>query len=93
MWKQTAAAFVLAMFAQAAFAFSCPALMAEIDEALADDSIAGELSEVDLQMVQELRELGETLHDRGDHDESEDALNEARSILGIDNGGGGSGYY
>jgi hypothetical protein len=62
-----------------AWAFQCPALMAEIDAALP----AAEISEEERQRVVELRELGEQEHEAGNHDASEAALNEARGILGI----------
>lgn len=63
----------------AAFAGSCPALMAEIDELLAanpqvDDEVLAE--------VKEARERGEQLHKEGNHGESVEELNHALSLLG-----------
>lgn len=72
-----AAALMLAP--SAAFAFSCPSMMAEIDAALPEAS----LSEEDATRVAELRAQGEELHDAGDHDGSEAALQEAKAILGL----------
>ena len=69
----------LALSPVAAFAFSCPAMMAEIDAALPGAS----LSEEDRERVVELRAEGERLHGTGDHDGSEAALTEAKEILGI----------
>ncbi len=68
-----------ALFAGPALAHQCPALMAQIDEALP----AAELSEADMAMVMELRERGEELHNAGDHAASEDALFEAMEMLGL----------
>jgi hypothetical protein len=79
MRKVIAAAFALAVFASPAFAFQCPALMAEIDAALP----TAELTDEERARVEELRAEGEELHNAGDHDASEAALNEARDILGI----------
>lgn len=62
-----------------ALAHQCPALMAQIDEALP----TAELSEADMAMVMELRQNGEELHNAGDHDASEAALFEAMEMLGL----------
>lgn len=70
---------VLALFAAPAFAFHCPADMAQIDEALA----TAELSEADMAKVQELRALGEEQHAAGDHQAAVDSLAEAKAILGL----------
>ncbi|WP_238380900.1 hypothetical protein [Alkalilacustris brevis] len=67
-----------ALAATPALAAQCPALMAEIDAALA----TAELSEADLARVTELRQQGEEAHAAGNHPESEAALNEALEILG-----------
>lgn len=63
----------------AAFAHSCPAVMAEIDAAMP----AAELSDADRERVEELRAQGEELHEAGDHDGSMAALGEAREIMGL----------
>lgn len=68
-----------AFVAGPAFAHQCPALMAQIDEALP----TAELSEADMAMVMELRQSGEELHAAGDHDASEAALFEAMELLGL----------
>lgn len=62
-----------------ALAFQCPADMSEIDAALETAS----LSEADLARVEELRTLGETEHEAGDHQAAVDALAEAKEILGL----------
>ena len=72
-----AAALVLA--AGPAFAFQCPADMAEIDAALASASLSAE----DLARVQELRAEGERLHAAGEHQASVDTLAEAKALLGL----------
>lgn len=65
--------------ASAALAHNCPNLMMEIDAALT----SAELSENDMQRVEELRAQGEELHNAGDHDGSMAALEEAKQLLGI----------
>ena len=75
------AAFLTVALAMPAFAFHCPADMAEIDAALAGgpDLTAEQLAE-----VERLRTEGEVLHDAGDHQGSVDALAAAKAILGIE---------
>lgn len=73
-----ALAFALAV-ASPAFAFQCPADMAAIDAALQ----TAQLSDTDRARVEELRAQGEELHGAGQHQESVDALAEAKQILGI----------
>ncbi|NMG41325.1 hypothetical protein GRZ55_18940 [Chelativorans sp. ZYF759] len=63
----------------AAFAHSCPAVMAEIDAAMP----TAELSDGDRARVEELRAQGEELHNAGDHDGSIAALEEAKGIMGM----------
>jgi hypothetical protein len=72
-----AAALILAPVA--AFAFQCPAMMAEIDAALPQ----AELSDEDRRRVEDLRAEGEALHQAGDHTASEERLAEAKEILGL----------
>lgn len=79
MLRVSALALALLFAPAAAFAFSCPAMMAEIDAALP----TAELSDADRERVEELRAEGEELHNAGDHPGSEAALNEAKGILGI----------
>ena len=71
-------AFLLAV-AGPAHAFHCPADMAAIDAVLPTAS----LSEADLAMVKDLRARGEEFHNAGKHQESVDALAQAKAILGI----------
>lgn len=61
-----------------AMASQCPALMAEIDAALA----SAELSGADKAQVMELRAKGEALHQAGDHAGSVAALMQAKELLG-----------
>ncbi len=77
--KSIIAAAALSLLAGPAFAFQCPADMAEIDAALQTAS----LSETEVARVQDLRERGEVLHAAGDHQASVDALAEAKMMLGI----------
>lgn len=80
MMKPIIAAAALSLLAGPAFAFQCPADMADIDEALQTAS----LSEAEMARVQDLRERGEALHAAGDHQASVDALAEAKTLLGIE---------
>lgn len=73
-------ALILGLAAGPAFASQCPAMMAQIDEALQ----TAELSEADEARVMELRQQGEEEHEAGDHAASEASLGEAMEILGID---------
>ncbi|WP_119460662.1 hypothetical protein [Rhodospirillaceae bacterium SYSU D60014] len=63
-----------------AFAFHCPADMAKIDAALAENP---SLSADQLAEVKRLRAEGEEAHAAGNHQESVDKLAQAMSILGI----------
>ncbi|WP_372604641.1 hypothetical protein [Actibacterium sp.] len=74
----TAAAFCL--LAAPAFAFHCPADMAEIDAALANGVT---ISAADLEQVKALRAEGEALHSAGQHQQSVDALAKAKALLGL----------
>ncbi|WP_111413669.1 hypothetical protein [Billgrantia lactosivorans] len=83
MIRKLFVALVLMAFMSPAWAAQCPMLMSEVDEALADDAKVSQLSEEDLERVRELREQGEQYHNDGDHAQSEEALNEAKEILGL----------
>ena len=63
----------------AAFAHSCPSVMAAIDAAMPSAT----LSDADKAKVMELRAKGEELHKAGDHDGSMAALNEATELIGL----------
>ena len=63
----------------AAFASSCPREMKAIDAALPKAKI----SEAQMGEVKKLRAEGETMHKAGKHNESLEALNKAKKILGI----------
>jgi hypothetical protein len=82
MQRRLVTALLLAL-SGAAFASSCPLLMQDIDEALADPEITGSLSEEELDRARELRKEGEEAHRSGDHGTSMQKLAEAKSILGI----------
>jgi hypothetical protein len=75
-----AAAFSLA-FVGSALANNCPNYMAKIDEALAKNP---SLTAEQLAEVQKLRQEGEALHSSGKHAESEETLEEAMEILGVE---------
>ena len=72
------AAFSLGMAAPA-YAFHCPADIAQIDAALP----ASTLSDADKAKVTELRDKGEQLHKAGQHQESVDTLTQAKAMLGL----------
>jgi hypothetical protein len=75
---------LVAIFAVAvtssALANSCPKHMTNIDQALAANP---KLEPTQLAEVKKLRADGETLHKQGKHAESEAALGQAETILGI----------
>ncbi len=81
MFKRTlAAAALVLLVATPAFAFHCPADMAKIDAALAENP---KLSPEQLDEVKTLRAEGETLHNEGNHAESVKVLAQAMKILDI----------
>ncbi|SDJ23907.1 hypothetical protein [Aliiruegeria lutimaris] len=67
-------------FAAPAYAFHCPADMAEIDKALASSPM---IPEGDMAKVKEFRAMGQQLHESGRHQESVDTLQKAKDLLGI----------
>lgn len=75
------AAVLSAAFVLPAFAASCPKYMAKVDEALAANP---SLTAEQLAEVQTLRKDGEDLHNAGKHAESEEALEKAMEILGVE---------
>lgn len=74
---------ILMAFIAPAWAHMCPSLMAEIDQALDNEDKVSQLSEDELAQVRTLREQGEQYHNDGEHDQSVEALNEAKEILGV----------
>jgi hypothetical protein len=83
MIRRLVAVALAVVIAGAAFASSCPLLMKDIDAALADPAVAGQLTEEQLQEVQQLRKEGEDAHKAGDHGKSMEALGRAKEVLGI----------
>ncbi|QND64668.1 hypothetical protein HB777_12740 [Mesorhizobium loti] len=79
MLRSISLALFLSVIPAAAFANSCPTIMAAIDAALPSATLA----EADMTKVKGLRAQGEKLHAAGDHAGSEAALNEAKKMLGI----------
>lgn len=72
---------VLAAFSLPAFASHCPTDVKAIDDALA----AGpQISEEQMQEVKMLRDEGASLHEAGNHADSETALHKAMEILGLE---------
>lgn len=81
MMKRLILAMALATLAVSpAFAYHCPADMAQIDAALGKKP---DLSAEQMSKVKALRAEGEKLHKAGDHDRSIQVLAEAKTILGI----------
>ncbi len=72
-------ALIMGLAAGPVFASQCPAMMAQIDEALQ----TADVSDADRERVMELRQQGEDEHNAGDHAASEASLGEAMDILGI----------
>jgi len=62
-----------------AYAFQCPTLVKQVDEALE----TAQLSEEDKAKVMELRDSGEAAHAAGDHAKAEADLNEALAIINM----------
>jgi hypothetical protein len=69
----------LALASSAALAHRCPAEMRAIDAALPK----AKLSDTQSAEVKKLRADGESLHKAGKHQESTEALDKAKKILGI----------
>ncbi len=63
------------------FAYSCPMLWAEIDEAIS--KLDANNDKVIIAAATNLRNEGVNLHDNGDHSKSEDMLNAALRLLDI----------
>jgi hypothetical protein len=76
----TATVFSLALTGTA-YAFHCPADMAKIDAALAENP---DLTAEQLAEVTKLRAEGEVQHQSGDHTKSVETLAKAMEILGIE---------
>ncbi|WP_104204708.1 hypothetical protein [Billgrantia saliphila] len=83
MIKKLFAALVLMAFIAPAWAHMCPSLMSDVDEALENEEKVSQLSEDELSQVRDLREQGEQHHSDGNHDQSVEALNKAKEILGV----------
>jgi hypothetical protein len=69
----------LALASTTALAHRCPAEMKKIDAALP----TAKLSEAQSGEVKKLRAEGESLHKAGKHQESTEALDKAKKLLGI----------
>jgi cytoplasmic iron level regulating protein YaaA (DUF328/UPF0246 family) len=72
------AAAVLVALAGPAYAYWCPRLITEIDNAL---STASTLTAAQLEEVTRLRDEGAALHKAGQHSQALATLNEARALL------------
>ena len=72
------AAAVLVALAGPAYAFGCPGLIAEIDNAL---PTASTLTAAQLEEVTRLRDEGAALHEANQHNQAMATLNEARALL------------
>jgi len=70
----------MTVLAAPAYAFHCPADMAQIDAALPN----ADLSDEDKAKVMALRQQGEEQHNAGQHQEAVDTLAQAKQILGIE---------
>ena len=77
--KIVATVAVTMMLSAPAYAFHCPADMAQIDAALESTQVSG----ADLDKVKELRARGEDEHNAGNHSASVATLAEAKALLGI----------
>ena len=77
--RTLAAAAVVALLSMPALASQCPALIGQIDAALA--STPGLSDDVKAEVVA-LRDKGEVLHNEGKHDQSVETLQQALQMLG-----------
>ena len=77
--RTLAAAAVAAFLAAPAFAATCPAIIGQIDAALA--STPGLSDDVKAEVVA-LRDKGEQEHNEGKHDQSVETLQQAMQLLG-----------
>ena len=77
--RTLAAATLVALLSAPALAGQCPALIGQIDAALAADP--GLSDDVKAEVVA-LRDKGEQLHDEGKHDQSVETLQQALQMLG-----------
>lgn len=84
-----AAAVVMVALSTPAYAFKCPALVNQVDQALAEEP---DLTSEQLAEVKKLRDDGEGLHKTGKHSDAVAALNEALEILGVKTTSSGSTY-
>ena len=62
------------------FAYSCPALWAELDYEIKLAKESG-MSEEKIEEIQKLRDDGKKAHDDGDHGKSEDLLNKGLELI------------
>lgn len=79
MKKHVLAAVLTLSFATPAFANQCPAIMAQIEEAMKTATV----DEATKAKVQELYDKGKAEHESGSHDASVATLNEALKLLGV----------
>ena len=77
--RTLAAAAVVALLSSPVLASNCPALIGQIDSALA--STPGLSDDAKAEIVA-LRDKGEQLHNEGKHDESVETLQQALQMLG-----------
>ena len=77
--RTIAAAIVVAFLSAPALAGQCPALIGQIDAALAADPGLSDDAKAE---IVALRDQGEALHNEGKHDESVAALQQALQMLG-----------
>ena len=78
--KKTIITLILTLMTSSAFAYSCPALWAELDYEIkaAKDT---NMSDAKIKAIQKLRDLGKKAHDDGNHKNSEDLLNIGLTLI------------
>jgi len=79
MFKKMTLALALVAFSAPAFAGSCPAMINQIDAALASGKVEN------VAEVKKLRDQGESLHQSGGHAASVRVLQEAMKLAGLTN--------
>ena len=78
--KKTIMTLMLTLMTSSVFAYSCPALWAELDYEIKLAKETG-MSEEKIEEIQKLRDDGKKAHDDGNHSLSEELLNKGLELI------------
>ena len=78
--KKTIITLILTLMTSSAFAYSCPALWAELDYEIKLAKESG-MSDEKIEKIQKLRDDGKKAHDDGNHSLSEELLNKGLELV------------